>query len=145
MGALREENTTCNSKIHLHKSSLSVLRCTIYTPRTDKQIRLRDSGRWEGVRCKCGEKEEERKKRGMRGRCFTLDGSLSVPATESGIKCCLDWSVDKNSSLSEHRLYQVGEKCGRWMVLKKRREREREDEWGEERRKGMKRKREGET
>lgn len=71
----------------------------------------------------------------MRGECFTLDGSLSVPETESGIKCCLDWRVDKNSLLSEHRLlYQVEGKCGRWVV--KRRRRETVDEWGEERRKG---------
>lgn len=55
--------------------------------------------------------EEEDKKRGMRedgGRCFTLDGSLSVTATESGFKCCLDWWVDKNSLLSRNRpLYQM--------------------------------------
>lgn len=52
----------------------------------------------------------------MRGGCFTLDGSLSIPATKSGIKCCLDWRVDKNSSLSEHRrLYQVKRNHGRRM------------------------------
>lgn len=55
--------------------------------------------------------EEEDKKRGMRedgGRCFTLDGSLSVTATESGFKWCLDWWVDKNSLLSRNRpLYQT--------------------------------------
>lgn len=43
-------------------------------------------------------REGEREERG----CFTLDGSPpSVPETQSGIKCCLDWRVDKNSSLSD--------------------------------------------
>lgn len=67
MGALREENTTCNSQSHLHKSSLCVLGCTIYTPRTDKQREERDGGGEGGG--------DER----MRGRCFTLDGSYLSP------------------------------------------------------------------
>lgn len=112
MRALSKENTTCNSKIHLHKSTVCVLRSTIYTPRTDKHIRREDSGGGGGWGVNEGKKRK-------RGRCFTLDGSLSVPVTESGIKCCLDWRVDKNSLLSEKPLFI------NWR-------RNVEDEWAEE-------------
>lgn len=68
-------------------------------------INRSDEDVWEG-------EEEEEKKRQMKGRCFTIDGSLPVAKTESKFKCCLDWRVDKNSLLSEHRLlYQAEEKC----------------------------------
>lgn len=68
-----------------------------------------------GARCKWRGEEEEKKKRGMREdeKEMFYPRWLSI-CPESGIKCCLDWRVDKNSSLSEHRLlYQVEEKCGR--------------------------------
>lgn len=92
MRALSRENTTCNFRIHLHKSTVCIRWSTIYTPHTDKHMWRRC---W--VRCNSGRRRRKDEWERKRGRCFTLDGSPSVPVTESGIKCCLDLRVDKNS------------------------------------------------
>lgn len=44
MGALKEENTTCESETHLHKSTVCVRQRTIYTPQAGKQITGGDRG-----------------------------------------------------------------------------------------------------
>lgn len=85
MGALKKENTTWNSRIHLHDADEFISEVGIYTPNPDKQST--DSGGGE-------------KKRRMTEDVWTMfyHRWLSIcPQKESHIKLCLDYKMDSSS------------------------------------------------